>query len=115
MAGRRAATADRFLPDALVVGQRLEIFGRLLLVLAVLEQGRARVPEDRAPLTVGKLGERPQLQLARVRPGVGRAHRRVLVLGVIRDLPRGELVLIRGVIDTVIGVAGVEYVNTDNG
>ena len=59
---------DRVLPDLLVVGQRLDVLGRLLLVLAVLEERAAGRPEHRRAFAVGELRQRAEMQLLRIVP-----------------------------------------------
>src|SRR5262249_4870025 len=70
---------DRVLPDLLVVGQRLYVLGRLLLVLAVLEERAAGRPEHRRALAVLELRQRAQMQLLRIVPARRHAQRRVEV------------------------------------
>src|SRR5579859_5867957 len=64
----RRCTADRILPDAVVVGQRLHVLGGLVLVLAVLEQTGAGRPEDGRTLAAYRLRQRTKLQLRWVWP-----------------------------------------------
>ena len=103
LAGMAARGADdRVLPDLLVVGQRLDVLGRLLLVLAVLEQRAAGRPEHRRALAVGELRQRAEVQLLRIVPVLRHAQRRVEVLVVVADALGGEGDLVRRSVDAAV-------------
>ena len=101
MGGR--CPGDRVLPDLRIVGQRLDVLGDLLLVLAVLEQRRAGGPEDRRALAVGEFRLRRHLQLAGIVPVLRHAQRRVEVLGVVADPLGGECDLVGRAVDAAVG------------
>src|SRR5271165_1346604 len=103
LAGMAALGADdRVLPDLRVVGQRLDVLGRLFLVLTILEQGASCRPEHRRALAVGELRQRAQMQELGVIPVRGHPQRRVEVFEVEADPLRGEGDLIRGSVDAGI-------------
>src|SRR5271165_4714309 len=84
------------------VGQRLDVLGRLFLVLTILEQGASCRPEHRRALAVGELRQRAQMQELGVIPVRGHPQRRVEVFEVEADPLRGEGDLIRGSVDAGI-------------
>ena len=106
----RQVALDGVLPDPLIPGQPVHVLGRLLLVLAVLQQHGASRPEDGPTGAILGLRQRAEANLARVFPRAGKSEVRILVLDVVGGRLRGKCLLIWRLVHAAVGRAGIEHV-----
>jgi hypothetical protein len=96
---------DRIFPDLPVIGQSPDVFGRLLLVLTILEQPASGRPEYCRAVAVGELRQQAEMQRLRIVPVRGHAQRGAEVFEVEANAlgPEGDLV--RRSVDAGVGDA----------
>src|SRR6202522_4814593 len=85
---------DRVFPDPPVIGRSLDVFGRLLLVLTILEQPASGRPENCRARAVREFRQLAEMQRLRIVPARGHAQRRAEVFEVEADAlgPEGDLI-----------------------